>query len=339
MAAPQARPAPTKHGNDPVLVVDDLHKSFGKPGKRKEVLQGLSLTIPAGSILALLGANGAGKTTLVNILSTLMLPSSGSATVDGHDVVRDARKVRELISLTGQFAAVDAELTGRENLIYFARLRGLTGAAARSRADELLAQFRLTDAAKQLVGSYSGGMRRRLDIAASLIVSPRLLFLDEPTTGLDILARRELWEMVEDLRTAGVAILLTTQYLDEAERLADNIVLLRGGRSVLEGSPAQIRAQFGTQICRLELDSPGEATRAGEDLLPAALHIASESFTAEGLGVSFPAAGGADDLTAALDALREAGITVSSAQLSAPSLDDVFLSLAFDDASERVDAA
>ncbi|SJM58160.1 ABC transporter, ATP-binding protein [Gulosibacter sp. 10] len=314
------------------MVVEDLHKSFGKAASRKDVLRGLSLTIPAGSILALLGANGAGKTTLVNILSTLMLPSTGSASVDGHDVVRDARTVRELISLTGQFAAVDAELTGRENLIYFARLRGLTSTAARSRADELLAQFRLTEAARQLVASYSGGMRRRLDIAASLIVTPRLLFLDEPTTGLDPLSRRELWEMVEELRDAGVAILLTTQYLDEAERLADTIVLLRGGRSVLEGSPVQIRTQFGTQVCRLELDSPAEAARARTDVLPAALGIAPGSFTIEGLGASFPAARGADDLTAALDALREAGITVNSAQLSAPSLDDIFLELAFENA-------
>ncbi|MGB4777938.1 ABC transporter ATP-binding protein [Microbacterium sp.] len=196
---------------DPVLLVEGISKSFGTGDKRKEVLRGLDLTIPEGSILALLGANGAGKTTLVNILSTLTLPTAGTATVCGHDVVKDPRAVRELISLTGQFAAVDAELTGRENLIYFARLRGLGRTAARERADALLARFRLSDAGKQLARSYSGGMRRRLDIAASLIVEPRLLFLDEPTTGLDPLSRRELWEMVEELRTAGVAILLTTQ--------------------------------------------------------------------------------------------------------------------------------
>ena len=203
----------SKNKPDPVLIVDDIHKSFGHGAQRKEVLRGLSLSIPAGSILSLLGANGAGKTTLVNILSTLILPTSGTATICGHDVVHAPDEVRELISLTGQFAAVDAELSGWENLVFFARLRGLSKAAAKARADELLERFQLTDSAQQLVGSYSGGMRRRLDIAASLIVTPRLLFLDEPTTGLDPLSRRELWEMVEELRDEGVAILLTTQYL------------------------------------------------------------------------------------------------------------------------------
>lgn len=326
-------------GADPVLIVQDVDKSFGSGASRKEVLRGLSLTIDEGSILSLLGANGAGKTTLVNILSTLMLPTAGTATVCGFDVVTDARRVRELISLTGQFAAVDAELSGRENLIFFARLRGLSHAAAKARSEELLERFRLADSGKQLVGRYSGGMRRRLDIAASLIVEPRLLFLDEPTTGLDPLSRRELWAMVEELRHAGVAILLTTQYLDEAERLADNIVLLRGGRSILEGSPAQVRSQFGAQICRLELDSSDEASRARTDVLPVALGLQVASFTVEGLGVSFSAANGADDLTAALDALREANITVGSATLSVPSLDDVFLGLAFEDAGCQISQA
>jgi ABC-2 type transport system ATP-binding protein len=318
---------------DPVLVVSDIHKSYGTGAKRKEVLKGLNLSIPAGSILSLLGANGAGKTTLVTMLSTLMLPTSGTASVCGYDIVRDAKQVRELISLTGQFAAVDAELTGRENLIFFARLRGLSTSAAKIRADELLERFRLADAAKQLVGSYSGGMRRRLDIAASLIVKPRLLFLDEPTTGLDPLSRRELWDLVEELRDDGVAILLTTQYLDEAERLADTIVLLRDGRSVLEGSPAQVRSQFGSQICRLELDSHEQALRACSDILPARLGLPAESFTAEGLTVSFTAAGGADDLTRAIGALKDADANVDSATLAMPSLDDVFLDMAFEDSA------
>ncbi len=325
----------SKNKPDPVLIVDDIHKSFGHGAQRKEVLRGLSLSIPAGSILSLLGANGAGKTTLVNILSTLILPTSGTATICGHDVVHAPDEVRELISLTGQFAAVDAELSGWENLVFFARLRGLSKAAAKARADELLERFRLTDSAQQLVGSYSGGMRRRLDIAASLIVTPRLLFLDEPTTGLDPLSRRELWEMVEELRDEGVAILLTTQYLDEAERLSDSIVLLRGGQAILEGSPAQVRSQFGSQICRLELDSADQVSHAMNDVLPPALGLPVDSFTAEGLNVSFPAANGTDDLTRALDALRELGISVNSALLSIPSLDDVFLGLAFDDEPQR----
>lgn len=322
----------SRHSSDPVLVVSDIHKTYGAGTKRKEVLQGLSLAIPEGSILALLGANGAGKTTLVTILSTLMLPTSGTATVCGYDVVRDAQEVRKLISLTGQFAAVDAELTGRENLIFFGRLRGLNQRAAAVRADELLEQFRLADAAKQLVGSYSGGMRRRLDIAASLIAKPRLLFLDEPTTGLDPLSRRELWELVEQLRDDGVAVLLTTQYLDEAERLADTIVLLRDGCSVLEGSPAQVRSQFGSQICRLELDSRDAALRASTEVLPTQLSMSPATFTAEGLTVSFTAPCGADDLTSALAALKAADVSVDTATLAMPSLDDVFLDMAFDSA-------
>lgn len=314
-----------------VLVVDDIHKTFGSGKKQKEVLKGLSFEIAPGQVLALLGANGAGKTTLVNILSTLLEATCGRAEICGFDVKTHPRKVREVISLTGQFAAVDAELTGRENLVFFSRLRGMSRKAAKARADELLAEFRLSDAADQLVGKYSGGMRRRLDIAASLVVKPKLLFLDEPTTGLDPLSRRELWETVDQLRESNVSVLLTTQYLDEAERLADNIVMIRDGKKILEGLPSQIRQQFGAPFCQLQLDSAAEAARASRELLPARLGIEPELITVDGLSLSFASSRGVADLKEALECLQENKISVISAGLNAPSLDDVFLGMAFGD--------
>ncbi|AYW77413.1 ABC transporter, ATP-binding protein [Propionibacterium acidifaciens F0233] len=319
-----------------ILEVLDIHKSFGRGNRRTEVLKGLTFNVLEHQVVSLLGANGAGKTTLVNIASTLLLPSSGSVRVCGDDVVRAPRRVRENISLTGQFAAVDGELSGRENLIFFARLHGMGHSQARARADDLLKQFRLADAAAQRVSKYSGGMRRRLDIAASLIVEPRLLFLDEPTTGLDPLSRRELWETVEGLRDRGVAILLTTQYLDEAERLSDDIILIREGRKVLQGPPVDLRQQFGKPVCSITFDSAQEAYRAATELLPGAVALGVEKFTVEGLALSFTAARGADDLTDALDIMRREGVEVQSAALNPPSLDDVFLGMAFtkDEASE-----
>lgn len=240
----------------PVLSVCGLCKTYRSGRAAKEVLKGVTFDLPAGQIVALLGANGAGKTTLVNIASTLVPPSGGRVEVCGLDVVHQPRAVREHISLTGQFAAVDQELTGRENLVFFARLHGMTRRRAITRADELLERFRLRDAARQRVGEYSGGMRRRLDIAASLVVQPTLLFLDEPTTGLDPLSRWELRGMAEQLRDCGVAILLTTQYLDEAERLADDVVLIRDGQMVLQGPPGQIRQRFGHPVCSISLEDP-----------------------------------------------------------------------------------
>ncbi|MDO4888026.1 MAG: ATP-binding cassette domain-containing protein [Actinomycetaceae bacterium] len=325
-------------GDPAVLRVNDIHKTFERGKTRKDVLKGLSFTIESGQVLALLGANGAGKTTLINIVSTLLLPTSGSASVCGHDVVNEPRAVRELISLTGQFAAVDQELTGRENLIFFSRLRGMSKKRSRERSNELLETFRLQDAADQRVGQYSGGMRRRLDIAASLVVEPRLLFLDEPTTGLDPLSRRELWTTVEDLRDRGVTVLLTTQYLDEAERLADNIVLIRDGRTVVQGTAANLREQFGAPICQLSLDSVDDVQRAREHLLPRITGLDARSVTVEGLTVSFTTSRGADDLTDALELLRGHNVTVHSASLNAPSLDDVFMGLAFDSQAPAIDS-
>lgn len=200
----------TGRDDEVVLCVSELCKTFGRGDKATEVLKGLSFEVLRGSVVSLLGANGAGKTTLVNIASTLMLPSAGTVRVCGADVVDEPAAVRRTISLTGQFAAVDGELTGRENLVFFARLHGFGASAARARADELLRTFRLTDASGRRAANYSGGMRRRLDIAASLVVEPSLLFLDEPTTGLDPLSRRELWKTVDELRDRGVSVLLTT---------------------------------------------------------------------------------------------------------------------------------
>ena len=212
----------TEH-QEAALRVCDLCKTFGRGDNATNVLKGLSFEVPRGHVVSLLGANGAGKTTLVNIASTLMFPTSGEICVCGTDVVANPSEVRRRISLTGQFAAVDGELSGRENLVFFARLHGMKSADARDRADELLQAFRLADAGGRRAGTYSGGMRRRLDIAASLIVEPSLLFLDEPTTGLDPLSRHELWDVIDELRERGVSVLLTTQYLDEAESVSSDM--------------------------------------------------------------------------------------------------------------------
>jgi ABC-2 type transport system ATP-binding protein len=209
------------------------------------VLDGVDLTVPAGQIVALLGPNGAGKTTLIRILATLLHPDGGTATVAGHDLLADPRGVRGVISLTGQYSAVDDMLTGEENLRMMARLRHLPARAARDRAAELLAAFDLTDARRRLVKTYSGGMRRRLDLAISLVARPELLFLDEPTTGLDPRSRDQLWSAVRDLAADGVTVLLTTQYLLEAEQLADSVAVLHRGRIVAEGTAAELKSGLG----------------------------------------------------------------------------------------------
>ncbi|MDO4717656.1 MAG: ATP-binding cassette domain-containing protein [Propionibacteriaceae bacterium] len=320
------------------LRVLDLHKTFGCGAKAKDVLKGLTFEVQPAQVVSLLGANGAGKTTLVNIASTLMLPTAGTVTVCGADVVTQARAVREVISLTGQFAAVDGELTGRENLVFFARLNGLSRRRAKQRADELLERFRLADVGNQRVARYSGGMRRRLDIAASLIVEPRLLFLDEPTTGLDPLSRRELWEMVEELRDQGVAVLLTTQYLDEAERLSDDIVLLREGVKVAQGSPSELRRRFGAPICRIAVDGQNHLGRIAATVLPSILGRPTDDFVVDGLEICFTANHGMDDLVAAAGAIAsETGAQIVQASLNPPSLDDVFLGTAFAPRAELVE--
>jgi ABC-2 type transport system ATP-binding protein len=216
-----------------------LRKAFGG----KQVLDGIDLAVTTGTILALLGPNGAGKTTLVRVLATLTKPEAGTATVNGHDLRTDPRGVRRSISLASQYAAVDDILTGRENLVMMARLLHLPRKAATRRADELLESFGLVDAADKRVKAYSGGMRRRLDLAASMVVRPPLLFLDEPTTGLDLRSRQQLWGVVKGLADEGVTVLLTTQYLEEADRLADTVAVLHHGRIVAEGTPAELKSR------------------------------------------------------------------------------------------------
>lgn len=229
---------------DPMIVARGVTKSFG----RQEVLRGVDLDVRAGEIVGLLGPNGAGKTTLVHILSTLVAPDGGVASVAGFDVVRSPREVQRRISLTGQAAAVDGLLTGEENLRMMGRLSGLTRAGSRARAAELLERFDLVDAARKPAASYSGGMRRRLDLALSLVATPPVVFLDEPTTGLDTRSRRELWDAIRALADDGAAVLLTTQYLEEADRLADRIALLDGGRIVATGTAAELKSRVGEEL-------------------------------------------------------------------------------------------
>jgi ABC-2 type transport system ATP-binding protein len=227
-----------------MISVTGITKTFGK----HTVLAGVDLDVGAGEIVGLLGPNGAGKTTLVNILTTLVAPDSGTATVAGFDVVTHPADVRRRISLTGQAAAVDGLLTGDENLRMMARLSGLTPAASRARATELLDRFDLTEAARKLVSTYSGGMRRRLDLALSLVVTPPVVFLDEPTTGLDTRSRRELWDAIRALAADGAAVLLTTQYLEEADQLCDRVALLDGGRIVAVGTAAELKSRVGDEL-------------------------------------------------------------------------------------------
>jgi ABC-2 type transport system ATP-binding protein len=279
-----------------IITVRGVSKSFG----RTPVLTDLDLTVQRGSIFALLGPNGAGKTTLINILSTLVEPDTGTATVNGHDVVRQRDGVKRSISLTGQSAAVDEVLTGEENLRMMARLSGLGAAETRRRTNELLERFDLTASARKRVKTYSGGMRRRLDLAISLLTTPPVLFLDEPTTGLDTRSRQELWTMIRELSTTGSTVFLTTQYLDEADVLADRIAVLDSGRIVASGTPVELKSRVGGEVLSLH-DAAGVVTR------------------------EIPTDGSVGGLRAALAGLNEAD--VASVSLRTPSLDDVFLSL------------
>src|SRR5579884_385152 len=240
------------------VVVEDLARRFGDV----EALRGVSLRVPRGSILGVLGPNGAGKTTLVRILATLLAPTAGRAAVLGHDVVSEPLSVRRSIGLAGQFAAVDAELTGRENVEMIARLYRLPGGEARRRAREVLERFDLVEAADRRVSTYSGGMRRRLDLAAGLIGRPPVVLLDEPTTGLDPRSRQELWRIIDDLRQEGTTVLLTTQYLEEADRLAQEIAVVDHGRIVARGTAAQLKAEIGGTLLRVRLEDAGDVQAA-----------------------------------------------------------------------------
>ncbi|MGY5883139.1 ATP-binding cassette domain-containing protein [Modestobacter lacusdianchii] len=237
-----------------------LGKSFGET----RAVAGVDLAVPAGTVYGVLGPNGAGKTTTIRMLATLIPPDQGSARVLGHDIVSEADAVRGLVSLTGQLASVDEELTGRENLVLIGRLLGYSRAAARARADELLDAFDIAEAAGRLVKHFSGGMRRRLDIAASIVVTPQLVFLDEPTTGLDPRSRNQVWEIVRALVAEGTTILLCTQYLEEADQLADGIAVIDRGRVIAEGTPGDLKASVGTGSLHVRLRDPGQRGEAAE---------------------------------------------------------------------------
>jgi ABC-2 type transport system ATP-binding protein len=300
------------------IEADGLSKAYGSV----RVLDQLELRVRRGSVFALLGPNGAGKTTTVRILATLTRADAGRAVVAGHDLVGDRSRVRRAISLTGQYAALDEEQTGLENLRMMARLRGLSQARARSRAEELLERFALTDAGDRRVSTYSGGMRRRLDIAAGLVGEPEVVFLDEPTTGLDPRSRRTMWETVGSLTRAGVTVFLTTQYLEEADQLADQVAVLDGGRVIAQGTPEELKKTVAAQ--RLDLTAAGDMAYdllAGQ-LTGRLLHRAPEELV---LGVATD--GSAAHVRALLDELDPARELVARFTVHSATLDDVFLEL------------
>jgi daunorubicin resistance ABC transporter ATP-binding subunit len=306
---------------EPAIVAEGLGKRFGSV----HALDRVDVTVPAGSVLGLLGPNGAGKTTVVRILATLLPPDGGRAHVAGFDVVRQARQVRRVLGLSGQYAAVDGYLTGAENLRMIGRLCGLTRAAARTRTDELLELFDLADAAGRTARTYSGGMRRRLDVATSLVAAPQVLFLDEPTTGLDPRGRLGLWRLLSGLKTHGTTLLLTTQYLEEADRLADTIAVMDAGRIIATGTADALKAQVGGD--RLELHAaPGQdpalLARALTGLGSGPAVVDTETGT-----VVLPVTDGPAVLPELANRLANAGLQITNLALRRPTLDDVFLAL------------
>jgi len=290
-----------------------------------KALEGIDVTVPRGSVLCLLGPNGAGKTTAIRILTTLLRPDSGSAEVAGVDVLKNPREVRRRIGLSGQYAAVDEYLTGFENLDMIGRLYHLGRRVSRQRARELLAQFRLEDAGDRMAKTYSGGMRRRLDLAGALVANPPALFLDEPTTGLDPRSRIDMWEVIKGLVTDGTSLLLTTQNLEEADLLADNIVVIDHGKVIAEGTADQLKAQVGGE--RLEITVvDGDQLAAARELLEP-LGVGKASLETHRRSLLMPVSGGAAVLTEALRRLDDAAIALDDVGLRRPTLDDVFLSL------------
>jgi ABC-2 type transport system ATP-binding protein len=296
-----------------------LVKSFGAV----HAVDGVDLAVRRGSVYGVLGPNGAGKTTTIRMLATLLRPDAGSARVLGHDIVREADTVRGLVSLTGQLASVDEDLTGRENLILLARLLGLRRADAKTRATELLEAFDLAEASGRLVKHYSGGMRRRLDIAASIVVTPRLMFLDEPTTGLDPRSRNQVWDIIRSLAAAGATILLCTQYLDEADQLADGIAVIDHGRVIAEGTPTQLKASVGSGSLHVRLLDSEQRPEA-ERLL--AQELGTVHLERDPAALSAPC-GDADRAAEAVAELARSDVRIAGFSLSQPSLDEVFLAL------------
>ena len=306
-----------------------LVKSFGET----RAVDGVDLAVRKGSVYGVLGPNGAGKTTTIRMLATLLNPDAGSAHVLGHDIVREADAVRGVVSLTGQLASVDEDLTGQENLVLLARLLGVKRAAAKARAAELLEAFGLADATGRLVKHYSGGMRRRLDIAASIVVTPQVMFLDEPTTGLDPRSRNQVWEIIRTLVASGTTILLCTQYLDEADQLAEGIAVIDHGKVIAEGTPSQLKASVGSGALHVRLLDPEQRPEA-ERLLGRVLDAVHPE--PDPAALSAPCADG-DRAAEAVAELSRSGVRVADFSLGQPSLDEVFLALTGRPAGEEAD--
>lgn len=304
-----------------VLAVEarDLVKTFGN----NRAVDGISLSIPTGSICGVLGPNGAGKTTTINMLATLSVPNSGSIKIFGYDIAKNAQIVRQLIGLTGQYASIDENLTAMENLKIFGRLHGFSRKEAKQKAEELLDEFGLTEAANRALSKFSGGMRRRLDLAASLLSHPPLIFLDEPTTGLDPRTRTQMWQTIRNLVKNGSTIMLTTQYLDEADQLADNIVVIDKGRVVANDTPDGLKKSIGSVSLQLTLQNPdnaGEAAQIVERTLGVKVQIAEASELTAPMD-------NAEKLTDVLTALKSAGICLTEINVTKPTLDEVFFAL------------
>jgi ABC-2 type transport system ATP-binding protein len=313
------RSAPTRQAAEPAIAVSGLTKSFGDV----RALDGVSFEAAPGTVFGLLGPNGAGKTTAVRVLTTLLRPDSGSACVAGFDVARDATKLRHRIGLAGQYAAVDENLTGLENLVMVGRLYGMSRAKAKERGRELLADFDLLDAADRPAKTYSGGMRRRLDLADALVAKPPVLFLDEPTTGLDPRSRLALWETIERLVADGMTVLLTTQYLDEADRLADHIAVIDHGRVIADGTPDELKDRVGGERLEVTLAEPAGAGAAARALAA----MSDDEPVVDGSVVKVAVRRRSGAIVEAVRRLDDAGVAVDDLGLRRPTLDDVFLSL------------
>ncbi|GAB4667214.1 ATP-binding cassette domain-containing protein [Mycobacterium avium] len=304
----------------PAIEVEGLTKKFGGS---TFALAGVDFSVPAGTVCGLLGHNGAGKTTTINILSTLIRPTSGRASVAGYDVVRQPAEVRASIGMAGQFTGMDPMLTGRENLVLFGRLRGLNRRRAKARADELLEQFNLVDAADRRLSTYSGGMYRRVDLASALVVPPKVLFLDEPTTGLDPRSRRDVWALVSSLRVQGISVLLTTQYLEEADVLSDSIVVIDHGRVIASGTSEELKRAVGTSYCQVTPANPAELPQVATALTGLeGIEIDSDTGS-----VSVFAPDGVATLVEVFRRVDALGLELADISLRKPSLDEAFLHL------------
>lgn len=303
------------------IEVEGLTKTFGR--EEAPALAGVSFSVPTGTVCGLLGHNGAGKTTTVNILSTLIRPTSGRATVAGYDIADQSAQVRASIAVVGQFSGTDLLLTGRENLVLFGRLRGLRRAQAKARADELIEQFDLVGAADRQLATYSGGMRRRVDLATALVVLPKVLFLDEPTTGLDPRGRRDMWALVKQLALHGVTILLTTQYLEEADVLSDSIVVIDRGREIASGTAEELKQRVGISYCQVTPADPNDLPRIAEGLG----ELDGIDIDAETNSLSVVATDGVATLVEVFRRVDALGVELADISLRKPSLDEAFLHL------------